>query len=220
MPKKNEQQKIAEFLAEYLLQIEDMIAEAVERILQEKYGELLMLIKEKAKPGEKGEPGEPGKSGTVVIEKRLKEKETVVFQPITKEIPAEYPSPVFTPLDIKKRLMELPIEEEWFDADHIKGLRRIIGSFTRKLKFGGSGGGGGTIEFLATTYAFDGSSVILTLSKPFTAIFLTFNGQGLRPGTDYTYSQGSSTATLLTSSGSIFEPALPTYGSFFGIGQP
>lgn len=202
MDKKLKQQ-IAEIMAEYFLNMEVMIAEAIDKILHEKYGALLKLIEEKAVPGAKGEPGQ---SGTIVVEKRLTEKETTILQPIH-QVPQTVQ--VLTPItseEIKQRLMELPIEDSWFNAEHIFGITKIIRSLMSDLKLGG---GGGTIEFFTITGAVNGSNTSFTLPRVYANPIICYNGQTLRPTNHYTIS--GIALTLLTA---------PKSGTLFGFGQP
>lgn len=210
MPKTREDE-VADFLADYLVEVEEMIAEAVEKILREKYGVLLALIEERAKPGtpgekgEKGDPGETKESKTVVVEQ-------TVLQPIerreTTVLPVTYP---ITPGEIKEKLMELEVRDPWFDAEHISGLRRMIRSIASGMvKLGG--GGGGTSEFFTVSGTVDGSNTAFTLSKPMTSIVLCLNGQVLRPTTHYTHTPGSASVTMVI--------APKTGGTLFGFGQP
>jgi hypothetical protein len=226
MDKKTLNQIVSVFLADHLAEMEKMVLEAVTKILQKNQKELLALIKERAIPGPAGPKPKAGidfqlpKDSIIPGPAGPKPKAGVDY-PIPQDgytpklgvdffIPNPIPGSPDTPEQIKQKLCDLPIKEEWFKAEHILGLRTILRAFIQNLqpmKLGG--GGGGSIEFFTITGTVNSVNTAFTLPRPYTNPVICFNGQTLDPAAHYTISGTS--LTLLTA---------PNAGTLFGFGQP
>ena len=200
MKPSNFNQVIATFLAEHLKEIEEMVTVAVIKILKQRHFELLQIIKEKATQGIQGEKGEQGIQGEKGVQGNQGEKGNDGTNGFAGKNGING-SPD-THLQIKEKLIQLPVKERWFDERHILNLeeliKRMIGN---EPSFGGiTRGGMETVksELLAPTAS--GANITLNLTQLSTSwsriIGVYRQGQKLTPESASGWTRSSNTLTV------------------------
>lgn len=214
MANKTDQEKIAEVLAQFFVEVQEVL----EAFMQ--------MIEERARPGNEGKTPQLGVDFSVPTKEEIaealkkdnsfteklkgkdgKDAEDITFK-VTKN---EMKTPVQiskeeTPESIKQKLMSLAVSDKWFDALHIKGLKAVVDSL-QGMRLGS--GGGGSVEFFTISGDVNDSNTSFTLPREYTNPVICYNGQVLDPESHYSIS--GTTLTLTTA---------PSSGTLFGFGQP
>lgn len=209
--------------------LKDILVETIAEEVEEKLGEMKDVIDKRAIRGEKGDKGDSiigpvgpvgprGPKGESIIGKPGRDGRDGVDGKNGKDGSPDAPE------QIKQKLIELPIKEEWFAVEHIKGLRDIVRNLVMALRqttrtkgagagfgaVGGGGGGGGTAEEITITPPTgDGTTTAFTLGKNASSLQIFVNGQYQ---SSVRYTRSGTSITFLT--------APPAASEIEAFGQP
>lgn len=173
-----------------------------------------------------GPPGEKGQDGLTVHGRDgrtpTKEELLALIAPLIKpgkdgrtptitELKAIIEPLIPTPIPGKngKDITEVAAEALWEKIKPI--LDKYLDKVRPRVLGRASGGGGGFLQKITVTGTVNGVNASFTLDKPYTSLFLFWNGQLQEETTHYTRSG----ATITFVAGQI-----PTSGTLHGMGQP
>ena len=150
----------ADFLGKYFKQVEDMVADAVAKILKEETVKLLQLIKERAVPGPPGKTLIPGKDFEIPPGKDADPAQ--VAKELVSLLPETEARETAEELALKLNTLEEKIKQRAIEGleEEFLAIRGLISNLQNL-----GGGGGDTIAIRNLTSQTDGSTKSFTLTR-------------------------------------------------------